>query len=62
MSTQQYKDIDPDDNCKNDDINNSWKQNQSIELDVQTLSVNKIHFLKSFIENPHIQNMFNMML
>jgi hypothetical protein len=51
MSTDQYKNLDgPDMNSKNDDP--SWKGNQSIELDVQTLSKNQLSFIKNFVENP----------
>lgn len=63
MSTSQYKDLDEaDPSSKKEEKENTWKQNYSIELDVQTLSNAKIQFLKSFIENPQIQNLFSSML
>jgi hypothetical protein len=63
MSTPQYKELDePDPSSKKDDQENTWRQNQSIELDIQTLSINKIQFLKNFIENPSVQALFTQML
>lgn len=60
MSTSQYKDLDEvDPSVKKEEKENTWKQNYSIELDVQTLSNAKIQFLKNFIENPQIQNLFS---
>jgi hypothetical protein len=63
MSTPQYRDLDdPEPSQKKEDQENNWRQNQSIELDVQTLSVNKIQFLKKFIESSSVQALFTQML
>jgi len=58
MGQVDYISIDADQNAE--PVNN--KNSNTIELDVQNISINKIKFLQEFIDNPKVQEKYTLMV